>query len=269
MLFKRVYCLEKIHGTSAHITIDPQESVISYFTGDNYEHFKSLFNEKEILSRMGNKPRLTVYGEHYGGKIQGQSHRYGTNKKFVAFDVQIGGHWLDVERAEKIVLDLGLEFVHYTECAAMLESVDYWRDYHSVQSWRNGGITLQTREGIVIRPPIEMIMNNGERVIAKHKRPEFSETKTHREVNEHPEKQASFDIAEEWVTQNRLLNILSHHHYDKIEDTPKIVIAMIEDVLREGDFEVQDTRENRKAIGSAAAKLFRQHLIDKARRQME
>jgi len=269
MLFKEVAVLEKIDGTSSRIVINQEEHTINYFTGaTNLNQFKELFDEQDLWSRMKDKPTLKIYGEHYGGKIQGQSKRYGVKNKFVAFDVKIGKSWLNVVNAEKIVLDLGLEFVHYEICSATLENLDYLRDTFSMQAVRNGIIGHKTKEGIVIRPLIEMTTNNGKRVIAKHKHAEFSETKTQRELREHPEKQASFDIADEWVTMNRLHNILSHHYYDRIEETPKVISKMIEDVLREGNFEVQDTKENRKAIGGAAARLFKRYLVEKSRSEM-
>lgn len=268
MLFKRAAVLEKIHGTSAHLGIDSSNHHISYFTGDNNEQFRSLFNEEDLWFRMENKPNLIVYGEHYGAKIQSQSKRYGQEKKFVAFDVMIGGHWLNVEVAHKIVTDLGLEFVpfHLVDCT--LENLDYWRDAPSEQAVLNSISEPQMREGIVIRPTFEFIDHHGNRVIAKHKRPEFSETKTQREVREHPEKEKAYNVAEEWVTLNRLTNMISHHPYNKIEDTPDVIKYMIEDIIREGDGEVEDNKENRKAIGSAAAFLFKKYLQEEARSRM-
>lgn len=46
----------------------------------------------------------------------------------------------------------------------------------------------------------------------------------------------------------------------QMSDTPRVIAAMVEDVLREGSGELVDTPEARKAISKATAILFKRHV---------
>jgi intein/homing endonuclease len=113
---------------------------------------------------------------------QGQSHVYGKVLKFIGFDVHVGDVWLNVPNAEDVCKQFNIEFVHYEKIPANLENFNNERDQYSVQAIRNGMGTGLKREGIVLRPLVEMRTNNGERVICKYKPDEQMETKTKREV---------------------------------------------------------------------------------------
>jgi len=116
------------------------------------------------------------------------------------------------------------------------------------------------REGVVLRPLIEVVKNNGERIIAKHKGAAFSETKTPREVD--PAKLAMLEaaeaIAEEWVTEMRLTHVLDRlGNPTDLRETGKVIAAMVEDVTREGSEEFVDSKDARKAIGKKAATMLK------------
>ncbi len=206
---------------------------------------------------------MVVFGEAYGGRQQGMSHRYGKVLKFVAFDVKIGDHWLDVPNAHQVTERLGLEFVHYKRVSTDVAALDVERDAPSEQARRNGVEGDQHREGVVLRPLREFRDNSGGRIISKHKRAEERETKTQREIGD-PAKLAVLEaadaIANEWVTPTRLEHVLDKLGDVGIQDTPKVIAAMVEDVVREGAGEIVDSKEARKAIGAAAAKLFKKRL---------
>jgi hypothetical protein len=278
MQFKECYALEKIHGTSAHITWAPgysEANSLSFFSGgEAHERFVALFNKADLHARFvgtfGTSFDLdvTVYGEAYGGKQQGMSGTYGKDLKFVAFDVKIGERWLDVPSAERLVVGLGLEFVSYERIPTDLPVIDAERDKPSEQAVRNGITEPKLREGVVLRPLIEVQLNNGSRVIAKHKRDEFRETSTPRVVD--PSKQEALTeanaIAEEWVTPMRLEHVIgqliSNREYKRAEmsDIKAMIELMTADVLREGEGEFVDSKEVRKAIGARTVVLFKQHL---------
>lgn len=264
LMFREVYALEKIHGTSAHVSWN--EGNLHFFSGgEKHDNFVKLFDAEALRAKfkeLGHE-KVIIFGEAYGGKQQGMAHRYGKNLKFVAFDVKIGDHWLDVPNAAGVVEKMGLEFVHYVKVSTDLASLDAERDAPSEQARRNGVEGDQPREGVVLRPLREFRDNSGERIISKHKRPEERETKTPREVGD-PTKLAVLEaadaIAEEWVTPTRLEHVLDKLGDVGISDTPKVIAAMIEDVTREGHGEIVDTKEARKAIGAMAAKLFKKRL---------
>lgn len=301
LLFKECYAMEKIHGTSAHITIrkmlttiiEPPFEVDYFSGGEKLESFKKIFNELDIRRRMGFlviSNELTIFGEAYGGKCQGMSGTYGKELKFVAFDVKIGESWLDVPRAEEICKQLGIEFVFYQKVPTDIEILDKLASSPSIQSRRNRGAIATTlksfwefgteyeddklREGIVLRPLIEVKKNNGERIIAKHKNQAFAER-----VNQPKLVKLSQDklevlkdvekIANEWVTLMRLKHVLDKYYplraEPSIEDTKEIIGAMIEDITREAKGEIIDSKVVRNLIGKKTATLFKKYLQNRLR----
>lgn len=291
LLFKEVYCLEKIHGTSAHISFNPSDNSIHYFSGgESHSRFVGLFKEDSLITSFKaltllSDKNITIYGEAYGGKQQGMSLTYGKELKFIAFDVKIGDNWLSVPEAEAIVKSCGLEFVYYNKVSTTrvggvvssenpphieyivetdLTQINAERDRPSTQAKRNGILEDKISEGVVIRPLQEMTMNNGNRVIVEHKRDEFRETATVRSVEADPVKLKVLADAEaialEWVTEQRLEHILQKIPNADMKDVPVIMAAMVEDVLREGSGEIKDSPEAQKAIKSRAVKLFKDKL---------
>jgi len=301
--FKECYAMEKIHGTSAHVRFTREikipscvgeehlsdypvplvtEKVTFFSGGEKHETFVALFDQEALLAKfkeiLPGPPQgdveIYVYGEAYGGKCQGMSKTYGKELRFVAFEVKIGHSWLKVPDAEEVVRKLGLEFVFYNKIPAVMSAIDSVRDADSVQAIRNGMGPGHIREGIVLRPLFEVKKNSGERVIAKHKRPEFTETMTKREVD--PTKRQALEdaqaIATEWVTDQRLQHVMDAiTSYGALADTPFsiehtgiVIKTMIGDVVREAGEEIMDTKEARKAIGARAAKLFKVYLQESA-----
>lgn len=264
LVLRECYALEKIHGTSAHISWRDGQLRLSS-GGESSSRFAALFDEAELARRfieLGHD-QVTVFGEAYGGKQQGQSWRYGKSLKFIAFEVRIGDTWLAVPNAADVAAKLGLEFVHYVRIPTDLAAIDRERDAPSEQARRNGIEGDQPREGVILRPLIELTKSNGERIIAKHKRDDERETKTPRHVVDHAKLEVltrAAAIADEWATATRLAHVLQRLEIDGatigIERTPDVISGMIADVVREGAGEFVDSKEARQAIGRRAAELF-------------
>lgn len=278
-----VYCLEKIHGTSAHISYCVGESPeLKFFSGgEKYENFVNLFDEADLRFLLGvtclelGVKALTIYGEAYGGRQQRMSDTYGPNLKFVAFDVKVVGasgraYWLNVSEAHSVVSALGLEFVDYAKVPLVLAALDAERDRPSTQSIRNGMGSDKIREGVVIRPLVEREDRRGNRVIYKHKRAEFRETKKPRDVTVDASKvevlRNAAAIAEEWVVAERLNHVLDHMKSDMgleafdMSHTADVCRRMLEDVKRESLGEVEWTREAERAVGRECARRFKEML---------
>jgi hypothetical protein len=303
--FKYVYALEKIHGTSAHISwrspgLDASDSShfrLNFFSGgEKHENFVALFNQEELAQKFRDKfgdTPVIVYGEAYGGKQQGMAQTYGKDLRFVAFEVKIDKSWLSVTKAHEVALSLGLDFVDYelipthicdhTRDAELLKEL--WethgelaaivneRNKPSTQAMRNG-MGEQMREGIVLRPPFEVTLNNGKRLIVKFKRDEFKERRTSPKILDPNQAQLIQDanlVAFEFVVMERLLHVINRlisTREDKevsIKDTSEIIKLMVEDVTREAEGEIVDNKLVRKAIGAQAVKLFKQYLSNKLR----
>jgi len=271
LMQKECYAMEKLHGTSAHISYKTDKNIGLFAGGSDHKTFCTLFDEEGLKSRfkaMALPPNKSVhvYGEAYGGKLQGMRETYGDNLKFGVFEVKIADLWLNVPKAEAFAKELGLEFVHYKRIPCTLEAIDAERDADSVQAIRNGKGEGHMREGIVLRPLEEITLNNGERVIAKHKRDEFRETSTPRKVIS-PEKIKMIEdakaIANEWVTHERLMHVLNRGELEaKIENTGKVIGLMIEDVMREAKGEIKESPDANKQIGRLTALMFKDYLKD-------
>ena len=266
LMFRECYALQKIHGTSAHIKFEG-DSLHFFSGGESHEKFVALFDQESLTEKFKSLglDNITVYGEAYGGKQQKMSETYGKELKFAAFDVKIGDFWLDVPNAEQIVLDLGLEFVYYEKVSTDLDELNRMRDMDSQQAIRNGVGAGKREEGVVLRPLTELTKNNGSRVICKHKRDDFRETKTPRKVSIEDLQVLSNanEVADEWVTLMRLAHVL-----DKVEggagmeNMRNIIFAMVEDVKREGEAEITWSKAVEKSISKKTAEIFKLSLQD-------
>lgn len=281
LMFRRLYALEKIHGTSAHITWKQDARNLHLSPGGGSSTlFQAMFDIealKTMLAGLVGKD-CTIYGEYYGGggaAGQKMSATYGKVAKFIVFDIEVEGAdqegnpkgcWLSVPQAHDLATKLGLEFVHYDEIDGTIEAINATRDADSVQAVRNGMGTGHRREGVVLRPLVELARNNGARIIFKHKRAEFVERQNEPEPGVDPERLAVLNgaqaIADEWVVPMRLTHVLDKLDppATSIRDTGRVVKAMTEDVTREAAGEIVISREATAAIGRKAAELFHAHL---------
>ncbi len=266
LMFKECYALEKIHGTSTHITFSPVKQTQFFSGGVSHYDFVGLFDEgllNKKFKELNIDTEVIIYGEGYGGKIQSMKNIYGNKLKFIAFSVKIGHSWLSVPKAEEFVKQFDIEFVDYEKISTDLKEIDRLRDKDSTQAIRNGMGLGKKREGIVLRSLIELKKNNGSRIIVKHKRDDFKETRTKREIKS-PEKlkiwEGAKEIANEWVTIMRLNHVIDKIENPCIEKMRLIIYAMQEDVKREGSGEIIWGKEVAGAIGRRTAQLFKEHL---------
>ena len=272
LLFKECWALEKIHGTSAHIFMDGTK-VNFHHGGANADAFNALFNPVFIQDKYNElfEPgtKVYLYGEAYGGRVQKMSHVYGPDLRFIVFDVKIGDCWLDVQQAEHLADQFLLDFVHYWKASTVIEDLDQCRDMFSPQAIRNGMGNNHHMEGVVLRPLLEVTKNNGERIIAKHKREEFSETTTPRKVVDPTQLQILTDaraIADEWVTAERLNHVLDKLGVPAtIENTGAVIRAMVEDVLREAEGEIEVSKTTQQYLGKKTAQMFKSYLQSQLR----
>lgn len=271
LLFKECYAMEKIHGTSAHITY--KDGKVSFFAGGTkHENFVAIFDEEELSARfveVGADP-VVVYGEAYGGKTQKMRDTYGEALKFVVFEVKIGDCWLAVPKAEKVAEHLRLEFVGYSRVPTTLEALDSERDRPSVQATRNGCGEDKQREGVVLRPLEECTLNNGRRIIAKHKAEKFRETSTPRKVSEEELKVLveAKAIADEWVTEMRLTHILDTADIGvAVGNIGKIIPLMYADIEKESSGEVELSALAHRHIGTNTALLVKRLVKQKLKQE--
>ncbi len=266
LMFKELYSLEKVHGTSSNISWFPEENSASVFSGGaKHETFEALFDIPAFESKARDLLRpdciTRFYGEAYGGKMQGMRDTYGPDLRFICFEVKIGNVCLDVPAAESLAREFGIEFVPYTRVPATIEAVDAERDKPSEVATRRGVQEDRPREGVVLRPVVEMRLNNGSHVLAKHKGESFRERKSVPKVVDPARVELLKDaeaIADEWVVPMRMSHVLDALGCGlDITKTSSVVKAVVSDVEEESEGLVEMTREARKAIGKRAAGLYR------------
>lgn len=270
LLFKECFVLEKVHGTSAHVAW--KDGSLRFFSGgEKHDRFVALFDAAFLTENFTllSHPEVVVYGEAYGGKQQAMRETYGDELRFIAFDVKVGESWLAVPQMDRAAASLGFEVVPWAITTTDLVNLDGHRDAPSDLA-RRRGCGERIREGVVLRPPIEVIKNNGERIIAKHKTAAFSERASSPKVVD-PAKlivlSEAAAIAEEWVTEMRLNHVLDKiQPSNSIEETRRVISAMTEDVLREAAGEIVDSKEARQAIGKKTAQLFHARIANAMRR---
>lgn len=282
LMFKKVWATEKVHGTSAHVAWDPEHKEIKYFSGGaSHEEFSKLFDDefverfKKFVSERGEGDTdVVVYGEAYGGKMQGMSATYGKKLRFIVFEVRIGNNWLSFDQVVLIARELQLDCVPGEVIDCTEEELRRVRGLPSEVAVMCGcgdntdryGNKPPLREGIVIRPLIELRKNNGGRIIAKFKNADFSERNSRRDADYPSEKVrerlASQEAAKEWVTTARLEHVMDAIHLTdpKIQDIKTLIPAMVEDVLREAKDEVVDSSAFRRAVGGITINLFKKRL---------
>ena len=281
LLFKEVWATEKVHGTSAHVSWNPDQQRVVYFSGGaSAENFRALFDEAfeerfmKLVDQNGKGVEVVVYGEAYGGKMQGMKLTYGNELRFIVFEVRIGCYWLSFDKVREIAKDLGLEVVPGKVIPATEEALTEYRNSPSEVAVLRGcqdnadrfGNKPPLREGIVIRPLVEMRTNDNSRVMAKFKNPCFSERESRKDAAFPSERKQEILKAEaaakDFTTETRLEHVLDALGLKEptLQDTPKVIKGMVEDILREGAGEVEDSKTLRREIGRISVKLFRQKL---------
>jgi len=283
LMFKTVYAMEKVHGSSARITWKDKQ--LTFFAGGvKHELFLEFFDQAALKTRLMElfpDSTLTIVGEAFGGKHQGMAHTYGPKLKFVAFEVKLEAdgrdRWYSVPDAERIARALGLDFVYYELCVTDLAELDRQRDLPSEEAFKAGMAerdkpeTWKLREGIVIRSPVELYDFQGGRFLAKHKRKEFSERAHAPKVGEASvvltEAKA---IADEYVVRERLLHVMDQvkiannlEAVDKVAYIPLIIAEMIADINREASPATEMTKPVMKQIGNAAATQYKELLQER------
>ncbi|MCW0953264.1 RNA ligase family protein [Weissella ceti] len=164
---------EKMDGTNTRIIWDGYKLEVKGRTGGsqlqgyqtellgdltqngNYK-FDETFGEKRVI----------IYGETFGGKIQGNPHN--AEPQFQIFDINIDGVWLMYDDVKLISEQLGLRYVEH-------ELLPNWRAV--LERFEQTGRQRQDNgayyEGLVAVPEHMPLTRTGERVITKVKMADF------------------------------------------------------------------------------------------------
>jgi hypothetical protein len=268
-----VWVTEKIEGTSAHVSV--RDGQIHFSHGESREQFLSIFDEALLFQKayydplpLGMTPeKLTIYGEHYGGKVQGMRHLYGDRHRFVAFEVKAGDRWLGLLEAHQVALHFGLDFVDYQKGPFTVEWLDKMRDRPSPQALKCG-MPPQVGEGIVIRLD-HLKDRDGNPTRIKHKSAAHSETKSQKKIDpsQIERRLKAQEAAEEYVTENRLKHVVQAVKIQlgretlEPKDTPVVIREMLADIKKEAlPGEIDFDQDTYRAVGTLTAQTFKKSL---------
>jgi hypothetical protein len=166
---------EKIDGTNLRIFWDHEKQIITFGgrqTIDNQipkeilTRMQELF-PIELLQTVFPDNSVLLFGEGYGGKIQGMGKYYGYEIKFDLFDVLIGRWWLERRAVFDIASKLKIHAVPVLFEGTLLEAIEEINN--KIKSYFG---EFQA-EGLVLRPKTELFARNGRRIITKIKHKDF------------------------------------------------------------------------------------------------
>ncbi|QPB08846.1 RnlB-like RNA ligase [Klebsiella phage Metamorpho] len=267
---------EKIHGTNFSVIITPTEIVPAKRTGpildgesffgheiimkkykDSFVKMQNMLNTMDLVS-------VQIFGEFAGGGIQ-KGVDYG-EKDFYVFDIlaNSGGetrYWDDYV-VESFATGLGLKlapllgrgsFADLSQLPNMLDVVV--NEYNKLAAtnleeankkvWPVIVAESNIAEGYVLKPVYPKFFNNGTRVAIKCKNSKFSEKaksdkpiKPKVELTENDKR--VLEIFSEYVTWNRVSNVLSHIGSVTAKDFGRVMGLTMKDIINEAAREGHD-----------------------------
>lgn len=240
---------------------------------------------------------FTIYGESFGGvyghkdvekvkgakKIQGRVH-YCPHNDFMPFDISVmysdleGNEiheYLDYDFFQEILSIHCIPRIKTLFIGTLDECLNYNEVFETTIPSYYGLPKIKDNfaEGIVIKPFKEHRFGNGERVIFKKKSESFAEKMKSKKVITEKEKVElpsqiveAIEIVSQYITPNRLSNVMSHHGELTEKDFGKILKDMNEDVLKDvikeneevfSSLSKDDIKIIRKSINSDCAKMMK------------
>lgn len=296
---------EKIHGANSQLCWNKEDNKIHYgsrsnFVEENFFNLKAVTEiyEEAIISYCNLKglDSFIVYGEIFGGNYKHENVEktlnaskvqkgvyYCPQNYFLAFDIRVNGEYLDVEDFINTCEVLGIQYIpidiyrgqEIKELLITLKPImESPSNIHKLFNLPT--IEDNIREGVVIKPLHEARTRYGERVIIKYKNDRFTEVS--REPREktvivlEEEVQVVLDNILPYVTENRLVNVLSHMSPEiSIKDFGAVMLAFLDDIYGEfgKDSGELNTLENfqlkilNKELSRPASKIVRKALLSK------
>jgi len=113
---------------------------------------------------------VVIYGEGYGAGIQKNGGLYSATKRFIIFDVLVGGKWwLSDENMRSIASQLGVDAVPLIGEMTLAEATEMVRKGFKSRA----SAVIQDAEGMVGRPCEALFDKKGHRLIVKLKTKDF------------------------------------------------------------------------------------------------
>ncbi len=299
---------EKIHGANFSIwsTKDGlkcgsrnkflEEGVNFYNWGAVLDKYRSNIQTvlQEIEKERGGTTTPTeviFYGELYGGsyphdkvkpvdqakQVQSKVY-YCPHNEFHGYDIKVDDSYLSVDEVNRLYEMGGIPYAHTLWEGTLDTCLKYSNEFITTLPHMNNFPPIKENmcEGVIIKPKRTIYLPNGLRVIFKNKNKRFGErthAKHHKldrknmENNEIPNK--VYESIIEYVTENRLRNILSKIGEITHRDFGQILRDMKQDVQEDFDkdhisewepLNVSDTKYVHKRLNNYIATLIKENL---------
>jgi Rnl2 family RNA ligase len=231
----------------------------------NYQKVLEKYHQRiidvyRLVSRISKVPvlEIAVHGELFGGiynhpdvpRVSGASKIqkgicYCPGNDFYLFDIKVDGKLCDYDFVTGISGVLGCPYAQELKRGTLQECLDYPNDFQDPTHKFYGLPTIDDNitEGVVIRPVDPLFIGAPEdehfkRIILKNKNERFSE-KAHApkkivgitDLSENV--QAQIDHLNEFITENRLDNVISHFGEVQDKDFGKFIGEFSKDVWEE------------------------------------
>jgi Rnl2 family RNA ligase len=255
---------------------------------DRYKE-KALNLFMRVREKYPDTLTITIFGEMFGGKyphpeINNDSRitciqkgvYYCPNHEFYAFDLYLtnanSARFLVVDEMNTFFEDTKFLYAKTLFQGTIDECLQYSNAFPSyISGWLNlPPIEDNICEGIVIRPSEPLYFHNGTRVLLKSKNSRFAEKKAVKKRIKTPSVEPSYSenlnnllyISEEYVTENRLNNVVSKIGTVSIpKDTGKLIGLLSKDIL--DDF-LKEHSEQYYSLEKDEQKILNKHINSQA-----
>ena len=263
---------EKIHGANMSMWFDGAEMKVgkrsgffnhlspkAFYSFDYVEFNEYLPKMRKLYELCGDKfvtpiDTITVYGEWFGGGYphpdvpkSPQASRvqrgicYSPKNEFSAFDLKIGGRYVDVDIYESLLLEAGFVVCETLFRGTFEDCLDLSNEFQTTIPEKYGLPKIEDNicEGIVIKPNEAKFLSTGSRVILKSKNARHSEKEPRQPRTKNPlaplgpEADNLFKELLSFLNENRLRNVLSHIGPVNNKMFGKIQGLFVQDALNE------------------------------------
>ena len=273
---------EKLHGANYSFTVvvggGIAVSVIpakrsGYINSDEkfynhrptYEKYAHKIGKLATALLDNNDGIVTVYGELYGGNIQGGM-AYPLEQDFAGFDITVDGTPIDKRKAFSLMNEYEIPTVPVLGYAKSLSDALEWNESFITKKLRDGFDTENPQaeaEGVVIEPVTPHYLPSGERVYLKKKTKRFLEKGKNK--IEKPKVSLSEPLSKlletslEYINENRFNAVVSKEGEVNIKIIGKISGLMTQDIIV--DLIKDENIENLESLGEVSeVKKFKQTL---------
>ena len=219
-----------------------------------------------------NVPRDSTYSAVQKGVY------YAPHQEFYGFDIAIVyadkvRDWLDPESVSLVYKENDIFYAKSLFRGTLEECLNFPNAFQShIPQWLGlPDIDDNMCEGVVIKPMIPQFFPNGERIILKNKNEKFAEkkgSKKHKEIKDVPEEvQRISSIVFEYITDNRLNNIISHEgEFDMPKEFGKCIKLLSQDVLE--DF-LKDHETEWNSLEKSNQKMVTKMMTDQSKKLIQ